>query len=491
MKYKAMGIAACVMGIVIAASAVFILSDVEMERYHQHMMAEEKAPCTHGDDVFCTHLPLVQIETGGREIPGRAIQNETGDKIIGYTVAEDGSESIIAKIAVTDQYGLNNHVDDEPTMESLMEVHVRGNSSRTFAKPNYAIRLVTEEGDNNPQEMMGMDVHHEWALHGPYLDKTLIRNYMWYNLTGEIMDYAPNVRFCEVTVNGEYQGVYLMTETITAGKEGTRLQLSVDKKDNEFSGYLLRLDRGSNNEAKNLNTFSLYAYRSDGKLNVEYPGADNLTEEIRRSIELDFSVFEKTIYSYDYDSRKYGFPKFVDVENFVDYFLINELACNYDAGIYSTYIYMDLDRKYRLCVWDFNNCCDNYQADVWDGGSIDLDQRLWYNMIIKSDYFTDWCIRRYRSLRNTIFSDEYLESYIDDTIAYLGDAVDRNSQRWSQSFEEELLVPAERNLHSFDEAVDQYKDYLLRRASWLDENIESLKQYSAESKIKKYSEGTE
>ena len=188
MKYKAMGIAACVMGIVIAASAVFILSDVEMERYHQHMMAEEKAPCTHGDDVFCTHLPLVQIETGGREIPGRAIQHEAGDRIIGHTVAEDGSESIIAKIAVTDQYGLNNHVNDEPGMESLMEIHVRGNSSRLFAKPNYAIRLVTEDGENNPQEMMGMDAHHEWALHGPYLDKTLIRNYMWYKLAGESMD---------------------------------------------------------------------------------------------------------------------------------------------------------------------------------------------------------------------------------------------------------------------------------------------------------------
>ena len=43
-----------------------------------------------------------------------------------------------------------------------------------------------------------MDPHHEWVLHGPFLDKTLIRNYMWYNIAGEIMDYAPNVRFCEV-----------------------------------------------------------------------------------------------------------------------------------------------------------------------------------------------------------------------------------------------------------------------------------------------------
>ena len=64
---------------------------------------------------------------------------------------------------------------------------------------------------------MGMDAHYEWAMHGPYLDKSLIRNYMWYNIAGEIMDYAPNVRFCEVIINGEYKGLYVMTGTITNG----------------------------------------------------------------------------------------------------------------------------------------------------------------------------------------------------------------------------------------------------------------------------------
>ena len=93
-------------------------------------------------------------------------------------------------------------------------------------------------------------------MHGPFLDKTLIRNYMWYNIAGEIMDYAPNVRFCEVMVNGEYQGVYVMTEKITAGKDGSRLNLEVNRKDNTFTGYLLRVDQGSRNEMKNINNFS-------------------------------------------------------------------------------------------------------------------------------------------------------------------------------------------------------------------------------------------
>jgi len=52
------------------------------------------------------------------------------------------------------------------------------------------------------------------VLHGPFLDKTLMRNYMWYNLSGQIMEWAPDVRFCEVFLNGGYQGVYVMEEQI-------------------------------------------------------------------------------------------------------------------------------------------------------------------------------------------------------------------------------------------------------------------------------------
>ena len=59
-----------------------------------------------------------------------------------------------------------------------MKIHVRGNSSRSFDKSNFAIRLIDENEKNNPQSIMGMDAHHEWVLHGPYLDKTLMRNYM-------------------------------------------------------------------------------------------------------------------------------------------------------------------------------------------------------------------------------------------------------------------------------------------------------------------------
>lgn len=487
MKYKIMGIAVCIAILLISFCAPQVMNG-ENTRYHQHLEAKEKKACDHGDEVFCTHLPLVMIDTFGEEIPGKAVVNENGE--ITYTTAADGAEEITAQIKIADNPLENNHLDSVPAMTSDIRIHVRGNSSRAFDKPGYGIRLITAEGKNNPQSVMGMDAHHEWALHGPFIDKTLIRNYMWYNIAGEIMDYAPNVRFCEVFLNGEYQGIYVMAETITASESGSRLHITVDKKDNTFSGYLLRLDRGSNTEMKNISTFTEYALRTQLVLNIEYPGTSNLTPALAESIRQDFSKFEKALYSYDFDNSKYGYKKYIDPESFADYFIINEFTCNYDAGWLSTYIYKDIDGKYRMCIWDFNSACDNYQESMVEPNHFEMQNCLWYFMLTKDADFTDMIVNRYRELRQTYLNEEYLCGYMDDCIAYLGDAVERNFSKWGYTFAQEYdpLTPTERNPRSYSQAVEQMKAFIKARGEWMDENIEIIRQYSENSKIKKFDE---
>lgn len=487
MKYKIIGLIACACALTVSLFAIPIERQDE-RRVHQHLEASEKAACTdHGDEVFCTHLPLVQIDTDRVEIPGKAIFNRDGMRI-GYTTAADGADEITASITITDNGDRNNHVGDAPALESFIRIHVRGNSSRAFDKCNYSVRLMTRDGENNPQSVMGMDAHHEWVLHGPFLDKTLMRNYMWYNIAGEIMDYAPNVRFCELMLNGEYQGVYVMTESITAGKNGARLDLSVNKKDNTFSGYLLRLDRGSKSPLKNIETFSEYTRRTPLKLNIVYPGNGNLSEALRTSIAQDFSDFEKALYSYDFDDSEYGYAKRIDVDSFVDYFLINEFTCNYDAGSLSTYIYKGIDGRFRMCVWDFNSACDAYQESPMPTDGFSLHNRLWYFMLFKDEDFVERVLARYDRLRKTVLSEEYLDSYIDGVVDYLGDAIERNYEKWGYTFgaEYDLLQPADRNPRSYTEAIDDMKQFLHRRGAWLDENIHVLRQYAVESKIKKF-----
>lgn len=487
MKYRLIAFAACAVALIIALLAV-MPEELYDKRVHQHLTAAEKIE-DNASSAFSTHLPLVCIDTGGIDIPGRAYEGVNGKTA--YTTTEDGADRINAHMTVIDHETTYNHIEDEPTLESTIIIHVRGTSSRWFDKSGYALRLINEDGTNNPQCVMGMDAHHEWVLHGPFLDKTLMRNYVFYNIGGEIMDYAPNVRFCELMLNGEYKGVYVMVETIAAGDNGARLNLSVNAKKNTFTGYLLLLDRDTEG-IKSITSFVDYSFQLGKTLGVtiEYPGRANLTEEMRRKIERSFSDFEKSLYSYDYDNEKFGWRTQIDEQSFIDYFLINEVLCNYDAGAVSTYVYKGVDGVLRMCLWDMNSAGNNYEVD-YDGSQFQLQYAPWFLMLLKDEGFVDDLIERYWELRKTYLNEEYISNYIDDVVAYLGDAVDRNWEVWGYTFVEDAyqyLAPDERNPKDYNEAVAQLKDFLKVRFEWLDENIDVLRQYSAKSGVKKFNE---
>ena len=349
MKYKLIGLSALALALVAIVFISGAMPEDNGKRYIEHIM-EEKADATlQSDGVLSSHLPIVSIDTHGEAIPGAPVYDEEFN-VIDYTLASDGAETVNARVCVTDSDSGKNYLTDAKTDLGDVMIRVRGHSSRRFEKANYFIRFINSDLTNNPQSFLGMDSHHEWALHGPFLDKTLIRNYMWYNIAGEIMEYSPNVRFCELVLNGEYRGLYLATEMITAGKEGERLSLSVNKKDNTFSGYALRLDWGDTGEENKLYPFTNYTTRAKTQHELVYPGEKNMTTGLKEAIKNEFSLFEKTLYSYDYNNEKYGYKNYIDVDSFVDYFLINELTCNYDAGSLSTYIYKDLGQIQNVCV---------------------------------------------------------------------------------------------------------------------------------------------
>lgn len=483
MRYKLIGLAVCAFALVTALLATNY-EDHTKHRYHQHLEEAAYTPCTdHGEETFCSHLPLVFIETGGTEIPGAPLSEESTE----YTTAADGSTTIPCTIRLIDHAEGNNHPTDRAEVESNADIRIRGNTSRFFEKKSYYFNLKEEDGlENRSIPLLGMDAHHEWALHGPYLDKSLIRNYMWYNIAGEIMEYAPNVRFCEIFIDGEYQGLYVLTETITNG-EDARLRLSQPINNLAQTPYVLRLDRGSSNPMKNIDTFTQYALRTLGVLDIVYPGTMSLTQERIEYIRQDFSDFEKSLYSYDYDTGKYAWTEQADIDSFVDYFILNEFTCNYDAGNLSTYIYKDVAGKYKMCIWDFNSACDNYRDSMVNPQRFQMQNDTWFWMMVKDEDFVERVISRYRQFRKTYLNEAYLDAYMDDVTAWLGPAIDRNFTVWGSSLTDwHPLLPEERNPSSQAEALEKMKEFCRVRGAWLDENIEILRQYCHESKVKKF-----
>ena len=102
-----------------------------------------------------------------------------------------------------------------------------------------------------------------------------------------------------------------------------------DSKDTELTGYLVRLDRPTEEEVgavRDIYTYTERMFYLGEDASVRYPGESMLMPELAQEIELDLSAFEKALYSYDYDTEDYGYWNWIDVESFVDYFLINELS---------------------------------------------------------------------------------------------------------------------------------------------------------------------
>ncbi len=440
----------------------------------QHIKYKNQNKCSNNESEFCTHLPVVSIDTKNQEIPGEA---------------RDGS-LITTEIKIIDNEKGGNHLSDKADIKTLANIRYRGNSSMSFDKKGYLLKFINEDGTNNSKKVMGMDSHSEWVLHGPYLDKTLLRNYLWYHISGEIMDSAPDTRFCELFVDGEYQGLYVVVESPSRGDKG-RMQIKKYDQGKDYTSYIVRLDKGSIRSLQDLQTFSKYTYNigiNPGlRLEIIYPGKNTLNETLQEYIRRDIGKFEKSLYSYDYDSTRYGYSRFIDVDSFVDYYIINEFTQNYDAGNMSTYLYKDYNGKLRMYVWDFNSASDyyHYSTNIED---FQFQWNVWYYMLMKDEKFTNRIIERYRYLRRHYLNEEYLLNYIDSIVDYLGDAVDRNYDVWGYSFEEKYdkIEPTERNVRNYDEAIAQLKNHIVKRGRFLDKNIETIKQFSSESKVKKF-----
>ncbi len=508
MKYKLLGLAAAAVMLLCALVASAAESEAGTSRYHQHLeMPLPAGECGCDGSELCTHLPIIRIETGGQYIPGEVIRDEESDETLGFTTAVDGGEDIIVTIETVETEGVWHHASDEADLTSLAAFRIRGNSSRNFPKKNYRLELVADETrtENRELPLLGMNPDNDWALHGPFLDKTLLRNYMWMNISAEIMGYAPEVRFCEVLLDGEYQGVYVLMETVK--EDDYRVNLSDYEAGAGAYSYLLEMDgvapgetgTGDGTEAV-AESYTLYTHQMEfdefytTMFCIRYPQAENLTEEVIEYIQNDVSRVERGLYSADMVTGQYDYEQEIDVDSFVDYYILQEFLAVNDAFSRSTYLYRDLRGTLHIGpVWDYNNVLNNFFHEFSRAGFL-LENRGWYGRLMTDEDFVERVISRYRQLRRGILSDEYLDSYIDDVVEFLGPAIERNDAVWGWSYDPNLLERYQRrepdadetleeaNPSSYEDAVGRMKGYMFSRAAWLDEHIEDLRQYCHRSR---------
>lgn len=404
---------------------------------------------------FSTTLPVVYMNTKGQQIL---------------------KENVIwGNIALLDGNGEEQSVLSVPNSIYRATIKYRGASSYSkFDKKQYRIKFYKNKKDSAKKvSLAGMGANSEWVLNGPYLDKTLIRNKLVYDLARELNGWAPDTRFVELFVDGEYQGVYLAVEPVTNGE--SRLRLSEFGLLSGETAYVVNRDRidTGDEEIETWGKTEGYTYNA---LYIRYPSENKITEKQKEYIKNDISEFEQVLYGKNFSDKRSGYQAYIDMDNWVDYFIINEFAMNYDAGNLSTYVYKELGGKLQLAVWDFNNGFDNYQWFRTETDVLHTVENSWFERLWQDKTFRENVCERYRQLRKTTLSDEYIYNKIASYQEELGDAVDRNFKVWGYSFEENLLVGknkagTSRDIGSYEEAMKQLTDTIRERLAYLDKEL--------------------
>ena len=158
-----------------------------------------------------SNLPIIVIDTDGEEITSEG----KAEGIMKVYYKEDGSM---------------NSINDEPNdYNGAIEIKLRGQTSLIlFDKKSYRFETVNVEGKDSTVNLLGMPKESDWILHGPFSDKSLMRNALLYTMADDILSYAPRVQMVEIIVNDDYKGVYLFTEKIK--RDDSRVDIANLKK---------------------------------------------------------------------------------------------------------------------------------------------------------------------------------------------------------------------------------------------------------------------
>lgn len=429
---------------------------------------DEKVLDYYGLGEFSTTLPVIYINTKGQQI---LKENKIWGNVALLNADKDGEEQSVYSV---------------PGALYRATVKYRGASSYSnFEKKQYRIKFYKDKTDSAKNvALAGMGENSEWVLNGPYLDKTLVRNKLVYDLSRELNGWAPDSRFVEVFVDGKYQGVYLAVEPVTNGD--SRLRLAEFGLLSGETAYIVKRDR-IDTENLELETYGKLYGHTHNALYLTYPSENKVTEKQKSYVLKDISDFEKALYGEDFQNLRTGYMSYIDTDNWVDYFIINEFAMNYDAGNLSTYAYKELGGKLQLAVWDYNNGFDNYQWYRVDTDEFRTVKNSWMNRVCQDRKFIERVISRYKDLRKNTLSEEHIFQKIEAYKEELGNAVERNFKVWEYSFEENLLIGknkdgSSRDIKSYEEAVEQLKTTIHKRLLFLDEHIEDLYGYCRDGK---------
>ena len=362
-------------------------------------------------------LPLIVVNTKGKTL-------------------EKGADKIPGTMRIVDN-GTNSLADSSKATPIEIGIKIRGQTSADFPKKGYGLELKARACTNvadtachdTSLKVLGMPKNADWVFHGPYVDKTLIRNALAHWLYQRTGRYSSRFKFFELYLNGQYKGVYVLLEKIKRAKSRVHIAKLKDEDvdgDEVTGGYVLSIDKVENNSTQGINNEG-FKSKDGSPVLMRSPKKENTNKQQQEYIEKFFNSIEQKCDNGDVTTN--GCSDILDLDAAVDYIMHKDVTNNTDAYICSFYMFKDKDSKggkLQLgAPWDFNLGFGAYQrvggekSDGWrvpqsaKGGSGEWFVAKWVQNLWSNNTFQQMYKKRWAELRSGVWHTKNVDHFID------------------------------------------------------------------------------
>ena len=426
-------------------------------------------------DFTSSNLPIVVITTN----QGEAIVDEP-------KITAD------MKIIYHDK-GLRNYVTDSGNVYTgKVGIEIRGMYSATLPQKPYGIETRDNAGNKLNVSLFGMPSENDWVLLANYNDKTFLRDLLAFDIFNKMGHYSTRMKFCEVVLNNEYQGIYRFGEKIKQDKGRVniaKLKPEDNSGDNVTGGYIIKNDYYTATDSWKSNFSPLNKPGAEVYFVYDDPKPDVLTEQQKTYIQGFINTLETVLYSPAFIVSVFGYKSYIDIKSFADYFILGEVTRNVDTYKKSRYFYKDKDSKSGLLYsgpsWDFDwawrnllEDCVHFNQTDGSGWAYRVNEceawpvpPSWEVRMLEDNEFADLIHKRYFELRKTILGQAFTDNIIDSVATLLNEAQSRHFQKWNTlgintGTPESGVQPT-----TYSGVIAQFKDWIKTRLTWLDANM--------------------
>ena len=317
-------------------------------------------------------------------------------------------------------------------------------------------------------DLFGMGPESDWVINGNYADRALFRNKLSYDLyqsLGGTERYATQTTLCELTLDGEWLGVFTLGERIKRGDD----RVVIDEDLDDLGGsFIVKNDDGG---GCFLTTAATY-----GEWCLVYPRPDEVSGTALDGITATLQAWEDAVTGPDPADPHDGVFAHMDLDSAVDWVLLQELSKNNDAYFMSIYLYKDLDGPLMMAPWDLDLAYGGYPVTNCEPEGWNLYRFAMGEAFAAVPEFRQRLAERWFELRTAEYSEESLLQRLEAYREIVGDSAYANFEVWPM--EEIHFTWDDTNwlcpVYSYDEEMARLEAWLLARLAWMDANVESF-----------------